>query len=190
MKKLNIFFCLFFLTITNNYLMHQDKLENELKRYFNEMTSSINESMTRITDESTFPETTTVSPAKIEIDSKDSELFVIYLQLNQEITPENINTEKGNGYIKIEINFAQSYYQIILKEQEISVISQSNLTIKNTNNTKYTQSSSQMSRREKLNKKIDLSSLKIKVNTKDQTMQLVTKYNDVKKNSDIDIEFK
>lgn len=137
-----------------------------------------------------FPQSTIILPAKIEVDSSDDMIFFILLNIYQTIKPENITTEKGNNYVKIDINFQETYYQIILKENEFSIISESNQKIKNTHNTRYTQSSSRMHRQEKLDKYINLDSLKIKVDSKDQTIQIITQYKDMKKNSGINIEFK
>lgn len=172
------------------FFSHKNSIDQEIKRHFNEMLNAVNDLPTDIKDESDFPQTTTITPFKIEVDASDEDLFFISIHLNEIITPENIATEKGNNYIKIDINFNQSYYQIILKENELSINLESSQKIKNANNTKYAQSSSHMSRKEKLSKHIDLDSLKIKVDSKDQTIQIVSKYIHTKKNTGIDIEFK
>jgi hypothetical protein len=175
---------------SNAFFNNHNQVEQEIKRHFNTMLNAVNELPTYITDESSFPQITTISPTKLEIDATDPELFLISLSVNEIIKPENITTEKGSNYIKIEVNFDQTYYQIILKENEVSMTAESSHKIKNTHNTKYSHSSSHMSRQEKLNKHIDLHALKIKVDAKEKTIEIITKYKDMKKNSGIDIEFK
>ena len=190
MKQIKYILQYFLLINLYTHAFFSTNLEQELKRHINSMRNAINEIPADITDESNCPQITTVTPTKIEIDDTDPELFLISLSLHEIIKPENITTEKGTNYIKIEINFDQSYYQIILKENEISMTSESSHKIKNKHNTKYSQSSSHMHRQEKLNKHINLDSLKIKVESKDKTIQIITQYKDMKKNSGINIEFK
>lgn len=185
------FFFLLIIHFTQEaFFNHTNPIDYEINRHFNSLINATNELPMDIAEESNFPQTTTISSSKIEIDSSDSEIFLILLDLNEIIKPENIITEKGNHYIKIDINFNQTYYQIILKENELSIISQSNQKVKNSNSTKYAQSSSHMSRKERLERPIDLDSLKIKVNSQDKSIQIAAKYIQPHKNNSIDIEFK
>jgi hypothetical protein len=184
------FYFLLIITYNNCFFDHANSLEFEIKKHFNNMINSINELPANITGEGNFPSETIIPHSKIEIDSNDNDLFLITLTLSETIKAENIITEKGTNYIKININFNESYYQIMLKEDELSIVSEHNQKVKNANNTKYAHSSSQISRKERLSKSIDLNSLKVKVDSKDKTIQLVTKYIDPKKHTGIDIEFK
>lgn len=188
----NIYFVFLFLLSCNECMFnHRNTIEYEIKRHFNEIMNSVNGTAElNIINEEEFPQTTSVLPSKVEIDFNDDAVFFITLNLNQVILPENITTEKENGYIKIDIKFDQAYYQIILTKDELFVNTESNFKVKNSSNTRYSQSSSRINRTEKLKKSIDLDSLKIKVDSKDKVIQIAAKYINNQKKSAIDIEFK
>lgn len=186
-KKKYIIYLLFFSIIFNNKSFNI--IEKEMKKHFNEMMDIINESENNIKEESNFPSNTEIKRSRIEIDTEDEELCIISMELPDIIHPENITTSKNNNNIIINIKFENSLHEIIIKENEILISSETNQKIKNKENTKYTQSSSQMRRQEKINKCIDLNSIKIKVDSQDKSIQIITKYIHSKKNN-IDIEFK
>jgi hypothetical protein len=137
-----------------------------------------------------FPSNTAINPCKVDITKNKDNQLVITLHTNKSIQLKDIRTKKDSRHVKVEITLDDQSYVIFLEENRVSLATACQQVVRNDKNTKYSSSSSSMSRQEILPHPIDLNSVKMNVKKDTGVVLITVAYKEPSKIShDIDIEF-
>ena len=185
-----------FLGYTVSKTVYIDPFEKELRTYFSEMIHELDKNFKNVSSdfliEKNFPDKTEINPYQININRDDPHFLIIELETKRKIEEDNIKSQKHDQFIKIQITADGLQYHIILQENKLFITTEYTKNLKNDSNTKYSSTSSRMSRQEVLDKPIILDSLKMTVTKDTGKISIAIKYAEtpkIKKNG-INIEYK
>lgn len=185
-----------FLGYTVSKTFYIDPFEKELRTYFSEMIHELDKNFKNVSSdfliEKNFPDKTEINPYQININRDDPHFLIIELETKRKIEEDNIKSQKHDQFIKIQITADGLQYHIILQENKLFITTEYTKNLKNDSNTKYSSTSSRMSRQEVLDKPIILDSLKMTVTKDTGKISIAIKYAEtpkIKKNG-INIEYK
>lgn len=193
MNKYCMIFCL---GCTTTKTFYTDPFEKELKNCLSEMISDFDKNLKNISSdflmEKDFPNNTKIDPHKLIIDRNDPQFLIIELETNKKIQEGNIKSQKHDQFVKIQITSDGLQYDIVLQKNRLFIATEYSKKLKNDSNTKYSSTSSHMSRQEVLDKPIMLDSIKMTVIKDTGVVKISIKYAEQTKNekSGIDIEYK
>lgn len=185
-----------FLGYTVSKTFYIDPFEKELRTYFSEMIHELDKNFKNVSSdfliEKNFPDKTEINPYQININRDDPHFLIIELETKRKIEEDNIKSQKHDQFIKIQITADGLQYHILLQENKLFITTEYTKNLKNDSNTKYSSTSSRMSRQEVLDKPIILDSLKMTVTKDTGKISIAIKYAEtpkIKKNG-INIEYK
>lgn len=187
---------IFCLGCTTTKTFYTDPFEKELKNCLSEMISDFDKNLKNISSdflvEKDFPNNTKIDPHKLSIDRNDPQFLVIELETNKKIQEGNIKSQKHDQFVKIQITTDGLQYDIVLQKNRLFIATEYSKKLKNDSNTKYSSTSSHMSRQEVLDKPIILDSIKMTVIKDTGVVKISIKYAEQTKDekSGIDIEYK
>lgn len=185
-----------FLGYTASKTFYIDPFEKELRTYFSKMIQEFDKNLKNVSSdffiEKDFPDNTEINPCQININRNDPHFLIIELETKRKIEEDNIKSQKHDQFIKIQITADGLQYHIILQENKLFITTEYSKRLKNESNTKYSSTSSHMSRQEILDKPIILDSLKMTVIKDIGKISIAIKYAESTKGEKqgIDIEYK